>query len=71
METVLRCDCGFEIRAGDDRTLVSLARDHALRVHGMELSADDVLRLAATRAGVGREAADDRQLNPHVEGDAP
>lgn len=47
MEKVLRCDCGFEVRAKDDGMLVSLAREHAKAVHGMELTAEQALRLAA------------------------
>ncbi len=47
MKNVLRCDCGFEVRADDDDDLVALAQAHARDVHDMELSADQVLRLAA------------------------
>jgi predicted small metal-binding protein len=47
MKNVLRCDCGFEVRAEDDETLVALAQAHAREVHDMELSAEQVLRLAA------------------------
>jgi hypothetical protein len=46
MEKVLRCDCGFEVRAGDDEVLVSRAREHARKVHGMEFTAEQVLQLA-------------------------
>ena len=56
MQKVLRCECGFEGRADDDETLVSIARDHALRAHGMELDADQILGLAAARAESGDAA---------------
>jgi hypothetical protein len=47
MRNVLRCDCGYEVRADDDDVLVALAQAHARDVHDMELSAEQVLRLAA------------------------
>jgi predicted small metal-binding protein len=47
MENVLRCDCGFEVHADDEAELVAEVRRHALGEHGMELSREDVLQLAA------------------------
>jgi hypothetical protein len=47
MERLLRCDCGFEVRADDEDELVALVRRHALEVHGMRFTRDEVLRLAA------------------------
>lgn len=46
METVLHCDCGFEVRSDDEVELVARAQRHALEAHGMPLSRNDVLRLA-------------------------
>jgi predicted small metal-binding protein len=46
MQKVLRCDCGYEVRTGDDAELVAQVQRHALTVHGMRFSPDDVLRLA-------------------------
>lgn len=46
MEKVLRCDCGFEVRADDEADLVAQVRQHALGVHGMQLSPEDSLQMA-------------------------
>ncbi len=46
MERLLRCDCGFEVRADDDGELVAGVQRHALDAHGMRFTRDDVLRLA-------------------------
>ncbi len=46
METVLRCDCGFEVHADDEAELVAQVQRHALGAHGMRLSPEDVLQLA-------------------------
>jgi predicted small metal-binding protein len=54
MESVLRCDCGFEARADNEPELVAGVQRHALEVHGMEFSPEDVLRLAI-RTGSGVE----------------
>jgi predicted small metal-binding protein len=54
MESVLRCDCGFEARADNEPELVARVQGHALEVHGMEFSPEDVLRLAI-RTGSGME----------------
>lgn len=50
MQRLLRCECGYEVRADDDTDLVARAQHHALEAHGMPLTRDDVLRLAL-RAG--------------------
>ena len=47
MERLLRCDCGYEVRADDETELVARVRRHALEVHGMRFTRDEVLRLAA------------------------
>ena len=46
MDKVLRCDCGFEVRAESEDDLVAGVQQHALAVHGMEFSPDEVLKLA-------------------------
>ena len=51
METVLRCDCGYEVRADDEAELVARVRRHALGEHGMQLSHAEVLELASRSAG--------------------
>jgi predicted small metal-binding protein len=56
MEKVLRCDCGFEVRADTDEEFVAGVRRHALDVHGMELTAEDAL-LVALRADLDSFAA--------------
>jgi uncharacterized protein DUF1059 len=47
VERVLRCDCGFEARAEDEEGLVEEVRRHAWEAHGMSLSCDEALVLAA------------------------
>jgi predicted small metal-binding protein len=63
MEKVLRCECGFEARADNDEALVGRARAHAKSVHGMELTAEQVLELAAR--------AESREVEPHMALAAP
>jgi predicted small metal-binding protein len=46
METLLHCDCGFEVRAQNEAELVAGVQRHALEAHGMPLSRDEVLQLA-------------------------
>jgi len=46
METVVRCDCGFETRSADEETLVAEVRRHARDAHGMALSREEALLLA-------------------------
>lgn len=43
---VLQCDCGFAVHADDEAELVARVRRHALEVHGMQLSPEEVLQLA-------------------------
>ena len=47
METVLHCDCGFEVRADSEAQLVAQVQYHALEAHGMKLSKEEVLQLAS------------------------
>jgi hypothetical protein len=45
-ETVLHCDCGFEVRADDEAELVARVQRHALQAHAMRFSPHEVLQLA-------------------------
>lgn len=40
------CDCGTTIREEGDERLVAAVQQHALQVHGMELSPAQVLAMA-------------------------
>jgi predicted small metal-binding protein len=68
MDKVLRCDCGFEVNAGDEAGLVDGVRRHALEAHGMHLSPEEVLQLAF-RAELD-EAAWQKRLAGRAPGDA-
>jgi predicted small metal-binding protein len=57
MDNVLRCDCGFEVRADNEPELVARVQRHALEVHGMEFLPHDVLRLAV-RTGSSPQRGD-------------
>lgn len=46
MTKVIKCDCGYVARGRTDEELVSAARAHARDVHGMELTAEQVLAMA-------------------------
>ncbi len=50
MERVLRCECGFEVRAAHEEALVGGVRRHAWDEHGMALTSDEA-RLLAVRTG--------------------
>ena len=52
VETVLPCECGFEARADDDEGLVAEVRRHALEAHGMTLSREEALLVAARARAV-------------------
>ena len=58
MENVLRCDCGFEVRADDEADFVAEVQRHALEAHGMRFSPEEVLQLAF-RAELGNEGRED------------
>jgi predicted small metal-binding protein len=45
-DKVLRCDCGFEVRARDEAGLVAQVQQHALSAHAMQFSSEEVLQLA-------------------------
>jgi predicted small metal-binding protein len=40
------CDCGKVIRESSDERLVESVQKHAVEVHGMELSRDQILAMA-------------------------
>jgi predicted small metal-binding protein len=46
METVLQCDCGYEVRAHDEAELIARVQQHALEAHRLAFSADEVLEIA-------------------------
>lgn len=46
METLLHCDCGFEVRAEDEGELVAQVQRHAREAHGMALTPEQALLLA-------------------------
>jgi predicted small metal-binding protein len=46
MTKVIKCDCGFVVRGDTDEELVAAATEHAREVHGMELTADQILAMA-------------------------
>jgi hypothetical protein len=56
MESVVRCDCGFEARAGHEERLVAEVRRHAQEAHGMALTLEEAL-LLVFRAGLDANAS--------------
>jgi predicted small metal-binding protein len=68
MQTVLQCDCGFEVHADDEAELVAEVQRHALEAHGMQFSPDEVLQLAF-RAELG-ERSWQQQLGHEAREDA-
>jgi hypothetical protein len=54
VDTVLHCDCGFEVRGASEARLVAEVRRHAWEAHGMALSHDEAL-LLAFRAELDKE----------------
>ncbi len=46
MNKVIRCPCGYIIRAEDENALVAKARQHAKQAHGMELSREEAMSMA-------------------------
>jgi predicted small metal-binding protein len=55
VDKVLRCHCGFEAHAEDERGLVAEVRRHAWEAHNMALSHDEAL-VVALRAQLDDEA---------------
>lgn len=56
MESVVRCDCGFEARAAHEEGLVAEVRRHARETHGMALTREEAL-LVVFRAGLDANAS--------------
>jgi predicted small metal-binding protein len=46
MTKVIRCDCGFVVRGDSDDQLVTNGQEHASTVHGMDLTAEQLLGMA-------------------------
>jgi predicted small metal-binding protein len=46
VDKALKCECGFEARAADEKGLVDEVRRHAREAHGMTLSHDEALAIA-------------------------
>ena len=46
MRKVVRCSCGVEIRADDERDLIARVQAHAKEAHDLTLSEEQVLAMA-------------------------
>jgi predicted small metal-binding protein len=46
MRKVVRCSCGVEIRAENERELIARVQDHAKEAHDLTLSDEQVLAMA-------------------------
>ena len=46
MTKVIKCDCGFVVRGGNDEELVTAAKAHAVEIHQMEITAEQALSMA-------------------------
>ncbi|HEX6492010.1 MAG TPA: DUF1059 domain-containing protein [Candidatus Dormibacteraeota bacterium] len=47
------CECGYVARGADEAALVADARRHARTEHGLELTAEQILRSARPPDGAG------------------
>jgi hypothetical protein len=63
VDTVLHCDCGFEVRGAGEARLVAEVRHHAWEAHRMALSDDEAL-LLAFRAELDENAPS--TVHPHT-----
>jgi predicted small metal-binding protein len=45
MGKIVRCRCGVEIRASDERELIALTQQHAKSAHDLDLSDEQVLAM--------------------------
>ena len=63
MNEVLRCECGFEVHAGDAEELVAQVRSHALQSHHMALTQIEALELIRNSPGL---VADEASHLPEV-----
>jgi len=71
MRKVVRCSCGVEVRAEDERELIERVQAHAREAHGVSISDEQVLAMAEID-----EEDDDRPKPrpgqmPLLEGEAP
>lgn len=46
MKKVVRCSCGVEIRANDERALIEQVQTHAKEAHDLNLNDEQVLAMA-------------------------
>jgi predicted small metal-binding protein len=46
MNKVVRCSCGVEIRADDERDLIDQVQSHAKEAHDLTLNDEQVLAMA-------------------------
>jgi predicted small metal-binding protein len=46
MSKVIRCPCGFVVRAESDNDLITKAQEHAKQAHGMELTPEEAMSMA-------------------------
>jgi predicted small metal-binding protein len=46
MGKVVRCSCGVEVRAADERELIERVQAHAREAHGVSVTAEQVLAMA-------------------------
>jgi predicted small metal-binding protein len=65
METVLRCDCGYEVRAHDQAELIARVQQHALDAHGLAFTPDEVVQIAF------RAELDELTRRPQLLGGSP
>ena len=60
----IRCDCGYEVRASDEDTLVEEIRRHASEAHGIAFSGElarKLARHATEAAGDNRNSGTETQ----------
>ncbi len=46
MAKIINCDCGVTLRGDTDEELVAAGQEHAKTVHGIDLTADQLLAMA-------------------------
>ena len=46
MNKVIRCPCGFVVRADSDNALVAKAQEHSKQAHGMDLTPEEAMSMA-------------------------
>jgi hypothetical protein len=71
---VLRCDCGFEVRAGDEHELAASIQRHAWNAHGMRLSEEQALVMllrSELDADVAHAVVDDGEADGRSVGSRP